>query len=564
MRFDPLPEHYLSSELIAAAKSEAATLKSWNLTPRQLCDIEMLLDGGFAPLNGFMCRDDYNRVVNEMRLADGSLWPIPVPLDVTEEFADEIAIGEAVALRDPEGVVIALLDVADRWTPDLDAEAQQVLGTDDERHPGVDFLKHRSGRVYLGGRLRGLERPSHYDFRNYRHTPNELRALFAKLGWNRIVAFQTHNPMHRAHHELTQLAAHQAKANLLIHPVVGMAKPDDVDHFTRVRCYERLIQSYPEQTTALSLLPLAMRMAGPREALWHALIRRNYGCSHLIVGRDYAGPGAGSNGQPFYGNYDAQELVRQHQDELQVEMVPFKAMSYVQERAQFVPADSVGEDETVLTVSGTELRRRLQEGLEVPDWFTFPTVLEELRRTYPPRSKQGFTVFFTGLSGAGKSTIANALLVKLMELGDRPVTLLDGDVVRQNLSSELTFSKEHRDLNIRRIGYVASEITKNGGIAICAPIAPYRTTRREVRQMIEAVGAFIEVFVATPLDVCEDRDRKGLYKQARAGIIKNFTGIDDPYEEPERAEMRLDTTALTPDESAHELLLAIESMGLII
>jgi len=342
-----------------------------------------------------------------------------------------------------------------------------------------------------------------------------------------------------------------------------MTKPGDIDHFTRVRCYEHILKQYPEQTTALSLLPLAMRMGGPRETVWHAIIRKNYGCTHFIVGRDHAGPGVDQNGDDFYGPYDAQELMVQYADELDITMVPFRKMVYVAEKAQYMPVDETDESMTVLDISGTELRRRLQEGLEIEDWFSYPEVITELRRTKPPRHKQGFTVFFTGLSGSGKSTIANALMVKLLEIGDRNITLLDGDLVRKNLSSELGFSKEHRNLNIERIGYVASEITKNGGIAICAPIAPYTATRRTVRDMIEAVGGFIEIHVATPLEVCEARDRKGLYAKARAGIIKEFTGISDPYEAPEDPEVVIDTGELSADLAAHRVLVKLESLGYI-
>jgi len=369
--------------------------------------------------------------------------------------------------------------------------------------------------------------------------------------------------MHRAHLELTVRAGKEANANLLIHPVVGTTKPGDVDHYTRVRCYQALLPRYPQASVHLSLLPLAMRLAGPREALWHAIIRRNYGCSHLIVGRDHAGPGSDSRGEPFYGPYAAQELVREHQSELGVEMVPFRTMAYVEDKDSYIPEDEVPEGARVLTLSGTELRRRLAEGLEIPEWFTFPEVTEELQKSHPPRHRQGFTVFFTGLSGAGKSTIANVLLVKLLEMGGRPVTLLDGDIVRKNLSSELGFSKEHRDINIRRIGYVASEITKNGGIAVCAPIAPYDRVRKEVREMIQPVGGFILVYTATPIEVCEQRDRKGLYAKARAGKIKEFTGISDPYEIPEDAEVSIDTTDLNPDEAAQEVLLHLEREGYI-
>ncbi|HMB73396.1 MAG TPA: bifunctional sulfate adenylyltransferase/adenylylsulfate kinase, partial [Gammaproteobacteria bacterium] len=449
------------------------------------------------------------------------------------------------------------------YRPDAMQEAELVYGTTDEAHPAVAYLMHRSLPVCLGGRLRGVDQPTHYDFKHLRDSPQELRDRFDKLGWRKVVAFQTRNPMHRAHQELTVRAAREVEANLLIHPVVGMTKPGDVDHFTRVRCIERLLPHYPEQTTALSLLPLAMRMGGPREALWHAIIRKNYGCTHLIVGRDHAGPGNDSNGKPFYGPYEAQDLMLEHAAELDITMVPFRLMVYVEDQAQYVPQDELGPDVRTLNISGTELRRRLQEGLEIPEWFSFPAVVEELRRTHPPRHRQGFTVFFTGLSGSGKSTIANALMVKLMELGGRAVTLLDGDVVRKHLSSELGFSKEHRDLNIQRIGYVASEITKNGGIAICAPIAPYSATRRIVREMVEQYGGFLEIHVATPLEICELRDRKGLYAKARAGIIKEFTGISDPYEEPEAPEMAIDTTELTPDLAAHRILVKLESMGFI-
>jgi sulfate adenylyltransferase len=369
--------------------------------------------------------------------------------------------------------------------------------------------------------------------------------------------------MHRAHFELTVRAATESGANLLVHPVVGMTKPGDVDHYTRVRCYEALLRHYPKGTATLALLPLAMRMAGPREAVWHAIIRRNHGCTHLIVGRDHAGPGSDSSGRAFYGPYDAQELLRAHSDELGVTMVPFQMMVYVEERDAYFPVDEVPAGARTLSISGTELRQRLAEGREIPSWFTFPEVAEELRRSYPPRSKQGFTVFFTGLSGSGKSTIANALMVKLLEMGGRPVTLLDGDLVRKHLSSELGFSKDHRDINIRRIGWVASEITKNGGIALCAPIAPYDSVRKEVRAMIEPRGGFVLVHVATPLELCEERDRKGLYAKARAGVIKEFTGISDPYEPPGDAEIVIDTADLTPEEAAQEVVLYLEREGYI-
>ncbi len=559
----PIPELYVSYESAQKLKVEAGNLTSHDLTPRQICDLELLMNGGFNPLKGFLGEADYDSVVKTMRLKDGSLWPIPVNLDVSEKFAATVEVGQDIALRDQEGVILATMTVTDKWTPNKAVEAEHVFGADDLAHPAVNYLHHKAGNVYLGGPVTGIQQPVHYDFKGRRDTPNELRAYFRKMGWNRIVAFQTRNPLHRAHQELTFRAARGAQANLLIHPVVGMTKPGDVDHFTRVRCYEAVLDKYPAATTHMSLLNLAMRMAGPREALWHCIIRKNHGLTHFIVGRDHAGPGKNSAGKDFYDPYAAQVLVAEHQKEVGIEMVDFKQMVYVQERAQYFPIDEVPENSTVLDISGTELRRRLREGIEIPDWFSFPEVVKQLRRTSPERSKQGFTVFFTGFSGSGKSTIANALMVKLMEMGGRPVTLLDGDLVRKNLSSELGFSKEHRDINIRRIGYVASEITKNGGIAICAPIAPYASTRRAVREEVEQFGAFIEVHVATSIDECEKRDRKGLYKLAREGKIKEFTGISDPYDVPANPELRLDTESVEVDHCAHQVILKLESMGLI-
>ncbi|MDP6570427.1 MAG: bifunctional sulfate adenylyltransferase/adenylylsulfate kinase, partial [Candidatus Marinimicrobia bacterium] len=421
-----------------------------------------------------------------------------------------------------------------------------------------------AGDTYIGGEIQGLELPRHYDYKMLRHTPEELRQQFEKLGWTTIVAFQTRNPMHRAHKEITMRAAREIGGNLLIHPVVGMTKPGDVDHYTRVRCYKKILDYYPEDTAMLSLLPLAMRMGGPREALWHAIIRKNYGCTHLIIGRDHAGPGMDSKGEAFYGPYDAQDLVNKYAEELGITMVPFKMMVYVEEKAEYMPIDEVDEQFTQLNISGTELRHRLDQDIDIPEWFSYPDVVEELRHANPPKDRRGFTVFFTGLSGSGKSTIANALLVKLLEHGRRRVTLLDGDIVRINLSSELGFSREHRDLNITRIGFVAGEITKNGGIAICAPIAPYRTVRKYNREIISKVGGYIEVHVSTPLETCELRDVKGLYAKARKGIIKGFTGIDDPYENPENAEISIDTTDITQEEAVQQVLTYLENEGFLV
>ncbi len=542
-------------------RQDSVDWPSWDLTPRQLFDLELILGGGFSPLRGFMGRQDYDSVCESMRLADGTLWPLPITLDVTEEVAQSLDAGSKLALRDPQGVMLAVLTVSDIWKLDAEAQAQAVFGTTDPAHPAVARLFNRDNNYAVGGTLEGLQLPQHYDFVNLRHTPTRLRENFSRLGWRKIVAFQTRNPMHRAHIEMTLRASRELEASLLIHPAVGTTKPGDVDHYTRVRCYQAILPRYPKHTVMLSLLPLSMRMAGPREALLHAIIRKNYGCTHFIVGRDHAGPGNDSQGNPFYGPYDAQEMMRQHEEELGIKMVPFKLMVYAEDKGAYMPAEELPEDTRTLSISGTELRHRLADGRVIPEWFTPPEVSQELRRTHPPRHKSGFTVFFSGLSGAGKSTIANVLMVKLLETGGRPVTLLDGDIVRKNLSSELGFSREHRDLNIRRIGFVASEITKNGGIAICAPIAPYARMRNEVREMVSTGGGFILVHVATPLEVCEERDRKGLYAKARAGKITMFTGISDPYEEPEDAEVRLETTDRTPEEAAQQVLLHLEQEG---
>ncbi|WP_081702942.1 bifunctional sulfate adenylyltransferase/adenylylsulfate kinase [Desulfuromonas sp. TF] len=560
---DSVNDLLVGPEQSVRLKREAVTLPSWDLTPRQIWDIELLLNGAFSPLEGFLNENEYTSVCRDMRLANGKLWPIPITLDVTEAFAELLSRGDRVALRHPEGMVVAILTVESMWRPDFAEEAALVFRTTSDQHPAVFQLFHETSPVYLGGRLEGLEIPPHHTFQTLRYSPLELRHEFKKRGWKKVVAFQTRNPMHQAHVELTKLAASQVEANLLLHPVVGQTKPGDVDYYARVRCYREVLKHYPEQTTMLSLLPLAMRMAGPREALWHGLIRKNYGCTHFIVGRNHADPGNVNNGEPVYDPYEAQELFRKHEEEMGITLVPFSEMVYVEELAQYLERSSVPESVRILSLSGTEFRRRLREGLEMPAWYSYPEVVRELRHTFPPRTEQGFTIFFTGLSGSGKSTIANILLAKLMEINHRPVTLLDGDIVRKNLSSELGFSKEHRNLNVERIGFVASEITKNRGIAICAPIAPYAALRRKVRETITLHGGFIEVFVSTPIEICEMRDRKGLYAKARAGLVKGFTGIDDPYEVPENPDVALDTSTMSADEAAQSILLYLEKEGYV-
>ena len=544
-----------------ALKKEAFNNKSWQVTERQICDLELLLNGAFAPLTGFMDEADYQSVLKNLRLKDGSLWPMPITLDVDEDFVKELSNGDKITLRDHEGFALAVLTISDIYQPDFKAEAQAVYGTIDETHPAVNYLYNHSKPVYLGGSLEGIALPHHYDYKENRHTPEELKSIFKEKGWKKIVAFQTRNPLHRAHVEMTMRASQELDANLLIHPVVGMTKPGDVDHYTRVRCYQHVLPKYPENSAMMSLLPLAMRMGGPREALWHALIRKNFGCTHIVVGRDHAGPGNDKDGNPFYGPYDAQELLLKYQDEIGIEMVPFKFMVYLPEEDRYEAIDAVEKGTDFKTISGTELRDLLDEGKGIPEWFSYKEVAQELEASRPPLNQRGLTIFFTGLSGSGKSTLANGLLVKMLEEGSRPVTLLDGDIVRTHLSSELGFSKEHRSLNVQRIGFVASEITKNTGIAICAPIAPYTADRRVNRELISPLGGFIEVFVNTSLAVCEERDVKGLYALARKGVIKEFTGISDPYEEPTDAEIVIDSSGRSPEVLVEEIFEQIKFLG---
>ena len=551
----------VDSDASAVLKQKAKSLPSWTVNDRQVCDLEMILNGGFSPLTGFLSEGDYITVLDNMRLQDGTLWPIPITLDVTKEFSLNIDVSQEIALKDKEGFIIAVMSVESIWQPDKMEEANKVLLTTDEGHPAVNYLLNESNPIYVGGPVKGLMLPTQYDYKDLRHTPHHVRELFEKNSWDNVVAFQTRNPMHRAHVELTKRAAEEHDAKILIHPVVGLTKPGDVDHFTRVRCYNYILKKYPENSAILSLLPLAMRMAGPREALWHAIIRKNYGCNMFIVGRDHASPGAGKDGQPFYGPYDAQDLLKEHEEELGIKMVPFQLMVYVPAREKYVPKDELTENDEFKMISGTDLRSRLRNDEDIPEWFSYPEVVAELRRFRPALDKRGFTVFFTGLSGAGKSTLANGLMVKLMEDGRRPVTLLDGDIVRTHLSSELGFSQEHRKLNVRRIGFVASEITKNGGIALCAPIAPYKSDRRFNRELIYPLGGYIEVYVETSLEICEERDVKGLYALAREGKLKQFTGIDDPYEIPENPEIEITSAGVVPEILVDEILARIKEMG---
>ena len=544
-------------------QKDASKYKSWVLRDRQICDLEMILNGGFSPLNGFLNKENYENVLIDMRLSDGSVWPMPITLDVNSKFSKSISIGENITLKDKEGFSIAVLEVENKWEPDLYKEAELIFGTKDVSHPGVDYLLNYSNNIYIGGKVELIDLPHHYDYKDLRLSPKNLKQKFKDLGWYNIVAFQTRNPLHKAHVEMTLKALEDLDANLLIHPVVGMTKAGDVDHYTRVRCYQHVLNKYPKNKAILSLIPLAMRMGGPREALWHALIRKNYGCTHLIVGRDHAGPGLNKEGNPFYGPYDAQEMLQKFEEEIGIKMVPFKFLVYLPDENIYKPIDEIPSDTNYKTVSGTQLRDYLDKGKDIPEWFTYKEVANELQKSQPPISKRGFTVFFTGLSGSGKSTLANGLLIKLLENGNKPVTLLDGDIVRTHLSSELGFSKEHRSLNVKRIGYVASEITKNGGIAICAPIAPYEKDRSYNRNLISKLGGYIEIHVSTSLEKCEERDVKGLYKLARKGVVKEFTGVSDPYEAPQNAELVIDSSDVDPEKLVEQIYDFIKSLSFI-
>ncbi|KAJ8522474.1 hypothetical protein ONZ45_g988 [Pleurotus djamor] len=559
-------DEHISAQL----RTEADGLLDIVLTERQLCDLELITNGGFSPLEGFMNQKDYDSVIDSLRLADGSLFPIPITLDVSQEDIDRlfIAPGARLTLRDPrDDEPLAIITVDDIYRPDLVKEAIQVFGADDPAHPSVTYLRKRVKPFYIGGKVQAIQAPTHFDYVALRYSPSELRAHFKKLAWRKVVAFQTRNPMHRAHRELTVRAARQRQANVLIHPVVGLTKPGDVDHYTRVRVYEAIMAKYPNGMGHLALLPLAMRMAGPREAVWHAIIRKNFGATHFIVGRDHAGPGKNSQGKDFYGPYDAQDLVTKYQAELGIEMVPFQQMTYLPSSDEYQPIDEVPKGVQTLDISGTELRRRLKTGAAIPDWFSYDAVVKTLRESYPPRSKQGFVLFLTGLHNSGKDKIAKALQVTLNQQGGRSVSLLQGDTVLHDLSPELGFSAEERHQHIQRIAFVAGELTRAGAAVIAAPVAPHEHSREAARQTIlqsgGAGGNFFLIHVDTPLEYCEKTDRRGWYAQARRGDIQGFVGVDETYEKPERADLVVDVTKQSIPEIVHSIVLLLETQSLL-
>ena len=544
----------------AEALARAKELPTIRLSERAICDLELLATGAFHPLDRFMGAADHARVVEEMRLASGELFPIPVTLPIANEEA--VALDREVALVDTRNEILAVMRIEEIYEWDLSSTCRQVFGTEDARHPLVAEM-HGWGRRNISGPVRLLKLPTHYDFRELRLTPGETRQRLARMGRENVVAFQTRNPLHRAHEELTRRATDDVDGVLLLHPVVGMTKPGDIDYFTRVRTYKALARNYYQpDRILLALLPLAMRLAGPREALWHALIRRNYGANHMIIGRDHASPGNDSTGKPFYEPYAAQELVERYEDEIGVKALSFGEFVYLPEEDRYEDVHKIAAHAVTAQLSGTRVREWYRDGgTELPTWFARPEVTAAIAETYPPRHRQGFCVWFTGLSAAGKTTTAEILTVLLQEFG-RQVTLLDGDVVRNHLSRGLGFSKEHRDANIHRIGFVASEIVKHQGTVICAAVSPYRATRNDVRNMVGA-DRFVEVFVNTPLDECERRDVKGMYLKARRGELKNFTGIDDPYEPPVQPELELETSINSAEENPRLIVAYLTDRGFV-
>lgn len=543
-----------------ALVAEANRYPSIQISERSLHDLELLAVGGFSPLDRFMAKADYQRVLTEMRLANGILFPIPITLTINKE--DLPTREEWIALRDSRNYLIGIMRIEEvfRWDPVR--ESRLVLGTTDHRHPLVSEMD-RWGDLCISGEIKILNMPVYYDFVDIRRKPAQVRALLESIGNKNVVAFQTRNPMHRIHEELTKRAAAEVGGSLLIHPVVGTTKPGDVDHFTRVRIYRALVEKYYGDDVVLSLLPLAMRMAGPREAIWHAIIRRNYGATHFVVGRDHAGPGVDSSGKPFYGPYEAQAMTEQYAEEIGVKPVHFQELVYLVDEDRYEEKTKVPPGAHTAAISGTQVRDEyLAQGKSLPEWFTRQETALILTDAHPPRHKQGVCIWFTGLSGCGKSTIAQALSPMLMEKGRRP-TVLDGDVVRTHLSKGLGFSKSDRDTNILRISFVAGEIVQHNGTVVCAAISPYRNTRNEARKMVGS-DHFVEVYVNTPLEVCEARDIKGLYAKARRGEIKGFTGIDDPYEEPVNPELILDTIETTPEENARKIINYLQGRSFVL
>ena len=513
-------------------RHEAVSLPSLELEWQQICELELLMNGAYSPLDAYMTRSQCEKVTQDNALDDGSYWPVPIRLVSKQPVA--ASAGERIVLRDGEGFMLAMLTVSEHW-------------------------QNEEGQTCYGGKIEGVALPAHADFAALRLTPAEMRAQFAKRGWHKVVAWQARQPIHRAQFEFCLKSAIENQSNLLLHPQAGGDLVESPAYFGLIRSFLAVRNRFPAASTQLALLPSLQRPVTPQDLMLRAIISRNYGCTALIAGGEAEMEGECRRGEDLV--HASLSSTLNQAEKIGVQLIAYPRMVYVEDRAEHMPESEVPRGARVLTLTGEEFRRRMQAGLKIPDWYSFPEVIAELQRNTPPRTQQGITVFFTGLSGAGKSTLARALSARLLEMGGRTVTLLDGDIVRRHLSSELGFNKAHRDINVRRIGFVASEITKHRGIAICAPIAPYRQTRRDVRAMVEAVGGFVEIHVATPIETCESRDRKGLYAKARAGLIPEFTGVSDPYEIPEHPELAIDTTSLGIEEAVQQILDKLELEG---
>lgn len=532
-------------------------MNNLQLNKRELCDLELILNGGFSPLTGFLLKNDYESCLKDMRLSNGKLWPIPIVLPITEKDVEKFKHYNSIILKDETGLNIAEMDISKEgsiYKYDIKKESESIFGIYDNNHPYVKIMKEQYDRGYVyycGGSVKKLNGINHYDFKDYRLNPEETKHFFEKNNWKKIIGFQTRNPMHRSHYELTKYAIGKAGENskLLLHPVVGVTQECDVDYYTRVKCYIEILKKYNQNEVKLSLLPLSMRMAGPREAVWHAIIRKNYGCSHFVVGRDHAGPSyKRKDGKDFFGHYDAQDLLLSVADEIGIKVIISKLIVFAMNKETnekiYTPIDLINTDNyEIKKLSGTEQREMLNNGTELPEWFTFPSIYNELKKEYKPLNERGLCLYFVGLSGSGKTTLAKSIISKLNELiSGKKITYLDGDIVRTNLSKGLGFNKEDRSTNVRRIGYVASQVVRHNGVAVVANIAPYLEDRQFNKNIISKEGNMIQIWVKTPLEICEKRDVKGLYKLAREGKIKEFTGISDPFETPDDSDLIVDGT----------------------
>jgi len=538
--------------LMDELKQRSIDFVSLMLSPRQLCELELLLNGGFSPLDHYVGQLAYESILQDEHLPTGEFWPMPIVLDVSDEFAKTLEQGDQLALRDTEGFMHAVLTLEEKWQPNKLKEAQILFGSVDESHPGVNHLFNTMGAVYLSGSVVNIQWPEHYEFESLWHSPSELKKTFSRLGWRRVVAYVSPSPVHKMEQAQLVALSKEHQANILLSPLVGNEGIHEAKRYALIHAYKKVENTFPENLSRLSLLPLFVRYAGLREILCHALIQKNFGCSHIVVKvSDFM-----CQNESLLKRVEAQ--LPEYTESLSIQILALKSWGYDIDEQTFV---SHNESKELLYFSHKQVKSALIHRNRIPDWFTYPSVLNELAKLYKPRSEQGFTLFFTGLSGSGKSTLAKVVFAKLAEESSRSVTLLDGDVVRLNLSSELGFSKKDRHINIKRIGFVASEIVKNLGIAVCAPIAPYAQTRREIRQLIGQYGAFIEIYVSTPLNVCESRDRKGLYAKARKGVIKDFTGISDPYDVPVDSELMINTENLSPSEAVQKILLYLFKEG---